>query len=44
MQRLSWIPWKERMSQVARVVVGIVLFILVIGIWVCLWVPPSPIF
>ena len=32
------------MSQVARVVVGIVLFILVIGIWVCLWVPPSPIF
>lgn len=23
-------------------VVGIVLFVLVMGVWVCLWVPPSP--
>ncbi len=32
------------MSEVAQVLVGIALFVLVIGIWVCFWVPPSPIF
>jgi hypothetical protein len=33
-----------RVSEVARVIVGISLFALVIGLWVCLWVPPLSIF
>ena len=32
------------MNGVTRMVLGIVLFALVIGLWVCLWVPPSPVF
>jgi hypothetical protein len=44
MQETRWTPGRERMSGVARVLVGVVLFILVTGIWACLWVPPSPIF
>jgi hypothetical protein len=43
MQRMRYTPERERMSQVAQVIVGVVLFILLIGIWACLWVPP-PIF
>lgn len=31
------------MTELARMIVGIVLFILLIGFWVCLWIPP-PIF
>ena len=44
MQEIRWTPGRERMSGVARVIVGIVLFILVVGVWTCLWVPPSPVF
>jgi hypothetical protein len=44
MQEMRWTPGKGRMSGVVRVIVGVVLFILVTGIWACLWVPPSPIF
>jgi hypothetical protein len=44
MQEMRWTPGKGRMSGVARAIVGVALFILVTGIWACLWVPPSPIF
>ena len=44
MQEMRLTPGKERMSGVVRVIVGIVLFVLVIGVWACLWVPPSPTF
>jgi hypothetical protein len=44
MQETRWTPERERMSQVVQVIVGVVLFILLTGIWACLWVPPLPIF
>ena len=28
-------------GEIARALMGIVLFALVTGVWVCLWVPPS---
>jgi type II secretory pathway component PulM len=47
MQKTTWLSetsGRERMSEIARMIVGITLLVLVVGIWVCLWVPPSPIF
>jgi len=42
-QKMKWTSsGRERMSEVARIFVGTVLFALVIGIWVYLWVPPTP--
>jgi len=35
---------REGTGRVARAIVGIVLLILVAGVWACLWVPPWPIF
>jgi hypothetical protein len=35
---------RERMGEIARAIVAAVLFSLVIGIWVCLWVPSALIF
>jgi hypothetical protein len=35
---------REGTGGVARAIVGIVLLILVAGVWACLWVPPWPIF
>ena len=35
---------RERTGGVARAIVGIVLLILITGVWACLWVPPWPIF
>jgi hypothetical protein len=35
---------RERRGGVARMIVGIVLLILITGVWACLWVPPWPIF
>lgn len=32
---------KRAMHEAIRVALGIALLILVAGIWVCLWVPPS---
>lgn len=43
MQKVRLTSRKERISEIARVILGVVLFVLVIGIWVCLWVP-LPIF
>lgn len=40
MQRMRQMSERE-VNQVARVVMGISLLILVSGVWVCLWVPPS---
>jgi len=37
-QRLSA---KEKAGEVALVILCTVLFILVTGVWACLWVPPS---
>lgn len=34
-------PGKERMSEIARMILGVILFVLMTGFWVCLWVPPS---
>ena len=44
MQEMRWTPEKESTSEMAQVIVGVVLFILLTGIWACLWVPPPPIF
>jgi hypothetical protein len=44
MQGTGYTPEGERKSEVAHVIVGAVLFILLAGIWTCLWVPPPPIF
>jgi len=44
MQETRYRPEKERMSEVAQVIVGVVLFILLTGFWAYLWVPPPPIF
>lgn len=44
MQGMRHTPEKETASEVAQVIVGVVLFILLTGIWACLWVPPPPIF
>ena len=41
MQEAKWTIRGENAGTLARVAVGIVLFILVIGLWACLWVPPS---
>jgi len=44
MQGTRWTPEREGMGKVAQVIVGVLLFILLTGIWACLWVPPPPIF
>jgi type II secretory pathway component PulM len=32
---------RETMQEVVRALMGIVLFMLVAGVWACLWIPPS---
>jgi len=44
MQRTNWVSGTARPSKAVRLIVVIILFILVTGLWVCLWVPPSPAF
>ena len=44
MQGTRWTPEREGMGEVAQIIVALVLFILLVGIWACLWVPPPPIF
>jgi hypothetical protein len=43
MQGMRCMSMRERVSEVTQVIAGIVLFILLTGLWACLWVP-SPIF
>lgn len=31
-----------RRSEIARIILGILVFILVLGVWAWLWVPPLP--
>ena len=33
----------ERMHELVQIILAIVVFSLVIGIWVCLWVPAAPV-
>jgi hypothetical protein len=40
-QKGKWMPERGAMHEVVRAVMGIVLFILVTGVWACLWIPPS---
>jgi uncharacterized membrane protein len=44
MQQVTQTSGRSSMSEIARVLFGIGLFILVIGLWVSLWVPPTPTF
>ena len=41
MQEMSGTPGKGIMRELVRAVMGIALLMLVTGVWVCLWVPPS---
>jgi hypothetical protein len=40
-QKSQQLSGKEKASEVALVILCIVLVILVTGVWACLWVPPS---
>jgi hypothetical protein len=44
MQEVKWSSERKGMNGVVRTLIGIVLLVLVIGVWVCLWVPPSSAF
>jgi hypothetical protein len=44
MQGIGWTPERERRREVVRVIEALILFIMLTGIWACLWVPPPPIF
>jgi len=34
---------QQNRTELVRIALGVVLLALVIGLWVCLWVPPLPI-
>lgn len=40
MTRTNWRTLKQNIGEVARVIVGVVLSILVLSLWVCLWLQP----
>ena len=44
MQGMRRSSGKKYTSEVVRMLFGVMLFILVIGIWAYLWVPPSSLF
>lgn len=44
MKSVEWTPMRGRANETARMVLGIILLVLVIGVWVYLWVPASPVF
>jgi hypothetical protein len=41
MQEVKWTIQKENAGGLTRVTIGIILLVLLIGLWACLWVPPS---
>jgi hypothetical protein len=41
MQEAKWTMQEENTGGLAQVAVGIILLVLLIGLWACLWVPPS---
>ena len=38
MTRLDWVPTSERTAQVAYTVLGVLLFVMLTGLWAYLWV------
>jgi hypothetical protein len=36
----SWKHQKSVLNEITEVIMGIILLLLVMGLWVCLWVPP----
>jgi hypothetical protein len=40
-QETKWTCERKIMSGIVRILMGIVLLVLVVGIWACLWVPPA---
>jgi len=44
MQEIRWSSGREYANEVVRILFGVMLFILVIGIWAYLWVPPLGLF
>jgi hypothetical protein len=42
MQKMELTAGKTGIGEIARIVVGVTLLVLVVGVWVCLWVPPPP--
>jgi hypothetical protein len=42
MQKIALTSGETGVGEIARILAGVVLLVLVIGIWVCLWVPPTP--
>jgi hypothetical protein len=42
MQKMGLIAGKTGVGEIARILVGVTLLVLVVGVWVCLWVPPAP--
>jgi hypothetical protein len=41
MREAKWTIQGKNTGRLAQAVIGIVLFVLLIGLWACLWVPPS---
>jgi hypothetical protein len=44
MQEMKLTTGKTGVGEITRILVGVTLLVMVIGIWVCLWVPPTPSF
>jgi hypothetical protein len=42
MQEMELTAGKTGIGEIVRILVGVALLVLVVGIWVCLWVPPTP--
>ena len=43
-QGMRWMLEGVNVREMAQLILGLVLFILLAGIWAYLWVPPSPVF
>jgi hypothetical protein len=41
MQEAKWAMRRKSTAGLTRATVGIILLVLLIGLWACLWVPPS---
>jgi hypothetical protein len=42
MQEMELTMGKTGVGAIVRILVGATLLVLVVGVWVCLWVPPTP--
>jgi hypothetical protein len=43
-QGTRWMLEGEKVREMVRLILGLVLFVLLAGIWAYLWVSPSPVF